>query len=295
MAGLAALLGSTFLLCFGRSEAVLIVARVFQGISAAVVWTVGLALIVDTVGEARVGQAMAYASSAMSMGLILGPVLGGVLYDKRGYYAAFGLAFALIGFDFVLRVILVEKKIAVRYENIDGSTSGDTTQAIKLQPVQPAEPLETNEIAPRASSPILSVRKTRIPPIIRILKFPRLLVALFLSFVQALILSAFDATLPLYLNALFNFTALEAGTCPCWLDLMAGLVYMAIALPVFFISPLAGWLCDRFGPKIPAVAGLLFSVPFLVLLRLPHASTDQAGQVAILCVILALLGMSPHK
>ena len=39
--GLAALLGTTFMLCFGRSEGVLIVARVFQGISAAVVWTVG--------------------------------------------------------------------------------------------------------------------------------------------------------------------------------------------------------------------------------------------------------------
>jgi len=66
---------------------------------------------------------------------------------------------------------------------------------------------------------------------------------------------------------------------------------MAVALPVFFVSPLAGWLCDRSGPKIPAVAGLLFSVPFLVLLRIPHASSDgQTGQIAILCVILALLG-----
>ena len=213
MAGLAALLGSTFMLCFGRTEAVLIVARVFQGISAAVVWTVGLALIVDTVGEARVGQAMAYASSAMSMGLILGPVLGGVLYDKRGYYAAFALAFALIGFDLVLRVILVEKKIAVRYENIESSTPRETPQSIKLQPIQPVQPPETNEISTRAPSPILSVRESRIPPVLRILKFPRLLVALFLSFVQALILSAFDATLPLYLNALFKFTALEAGLC----------------------------------------------------------------------------------
>jgi len=43
MAGLVALLGATFMLCFGRSEAVLIVARVLQGISAAVVWTVGIA------------------------------------------------------------------------------------------------------------------------------------------------------------------------------------------------------------------------------------------------------------
>jgi len=72
---------------------------------------------------------------------------------------------------------------------------------------------------------------------------------------------------------------------------MIGLVYMAIALPVLFISPFAGWLCDRSGPKVPAAGGLLFSVPFLILLRLPHASEyNQAGQVAILCVILACLG-----
>jgi hypothetical protein len=69
---------------------------------------------------------------------------------------------------------------------------------------------------------------------------------------------------------------------------------MAVALPVFFISPVAGWLCDRSGPKIPAVGGLLFSVPFLILLRIPHASEDnQTGQVVILCVILAFLGPSP--
>jgi hypothetical protein len=67
---------------------------------------------------------------------------------------------------------------------------------------------------------------------------------------------------------------------------------MAVALPVFFISPLAGYLCDRWGPKIPAVGGLLFSVPVLILLRLPHASEDdQTGQVVLFCVILALLGL----
>ena len=218
MAGLAALLGSTFMLCFGRSEAVLIVARVLQGISAAVVWTVGLALIVDTVGEARVGQAMAYASSAMSMGLILGPVLGGVLYDKRGYYAAFGLAFALIVFDLMLRVILVEKKIAVRYENVAAANDEEssTSTSLKLQPMQPAQQQQPqeNDVAPRTPSPVRNVRESKIPPVIRILRYPRLLVALFLSFVQATILSAFDATLPLYLNALFGFTALQSGISP---------------------------------------------------------------------------------
>ena len=42
MGGLVSILGASFMLCFGRSETTLIFARVLQGISAAVVWTVGI-------------------------------------------------------------------------------------------------------------------------------------------------------------------------------------------------------------------------------------------------------------
>ena len=161
------------------------------------------------------GQAMAYASSAMSIGLILGPVLGGIVYARCGYYAAFGLAFAFIGLDLVLRVILVEKKIAVRYAAPSLTADDENPESVKLQPLQEGTPTvpETPEAQTqdRPTSPVLSNRQSRVPQIIRILKYPRLLVALFLSFVQALILSAFDATLPLYVNALFGYTALQAG------------------------------------------------------------------------------------
>ena len=171
-------------------------------------------MIVDTVPEARVGQAMAYASSSMSIGLILGPVLGGIIYARCGYYAAFGLAFAFIGLDLVLRVILVEKKIAVRYATPTLRPDSEIPESVKLQPLQPADvgpEVSETQVDARPPSPVLETQHSWIPPIIRILKYPRLLVALFLSFVQALILSAFDATLPLYLNALFGYTALQAG------------------------------------------------------------------------------------
>ena len=55
LAGLAAILAATTMLALGQSIAVLIVARVFQGISAAVVWTVGLAIVLDTVGPKKLG------------------------------------------------------------------------------------------------------------------------------------------------------------------------------------------------------------------------------------------------
>lgn len=54
--GLASLLASTTIFALGQNMTVLIIARIFQGISAAVVWTVGLALILDTVGPENLGK-----------------------------------------------------------------------------------------------------------------------------------------------------------------------------------------------------------------------------------------------
>lgn len=56
LVGLTALLVATLLLLLGQTVAVLAVARVLQGISGAVVWTVGLALVLDTVGPDNLGK-----------------------------------------------------------------------------------------------------------------------------------------------------------------------------------------------------------------------------------------------
>lgn len=54
--GLVALLLATLLLFLGQSVAILALARVLQGVSAAVVWTIGLALVLDTVGPDNLGK-----------------------------------------------------------------------------------------------------------------------------------------------------------------------------------------------------------------------------------------------
>ena len=48
----------------------------------------------------------------MSIGSIVGPLLGGVIYARGGYYAVFGLVFAMLGVDAMLRLIMVEKSVA---------------------------------------------------------------------------------------------------------------------------------------------------------------------------------------
>lgn len=54
--GLVALLAATLMLFLGQTVAVLTVARILQGTSAAIVWTIGLALVLDTVGPENLGK-----------------------------------------------------------------------------------------------------------------------------------------------------------------------------------------------------------------------------------------------
>lgn len=54
--GLATLLGATVLLFLGRTVPILVLARVLQGVSSGLVWTLGLALCIETVGPANLGK-----------------------------------------------------------------------------------------------------------------------------------------------------------------------------------------------------------------------------------------------
>ncbi|KAH6712857.1 MFS transporter-like protein [Leptodontidium sp. MPI-SDFR-AT-0119] len=110
--GLLALAGATIMLCLARTVALLIVGRILQGLSAAIVWTVGQALLVDTVGQKDIGQILGYVSISMSVGILLAPLLGGIVYERSGYYPVFYMAFGLIALDILLRMVLIEKKIA---------------------------------------------------------------------------------------------------------------------------------------------------------------------------------------
>ncbi len=109
--GLLALAGSTVLLCLGKNIALLIIGRLLQGLSAAIVWSVGLALLADTMGR-NIGYSMGYVSIAMSVGLLISPVIGGAVYAAAGYYAVYYIAFGVIFCDILLRLVLIEKKVA---------------------------------------------------------------------------------------------------------------------------------------------------------------------------------------
>lgn len=89
-------------------------------------WVMCLALLTDTVGKAGIGQAVGIIGIPMSVGPIVGPLLGGVIYAHGGYHAVFGLMFTMLAMDAVLRLLMIEKRVAQKWLEA-GAVQPDTT------------------------------------------------------------------------------------------------------------------------------------------------------------------------
>ena len=117
----------------------------------------------------------------------------------------------------------------------------------------------------------------RLPGIIKLIRSPRLLAALYRCFINECIVASLCVVIPLFVNSTFN-----------WASLQAGLLFLTIAI-LAFAGPLAGALADKLGARWVAIAGFLLTTPSLILLRLvDHNSKDQ---MMLFCGLLTLAGM----
>lgn len=77
--GSVGLVGATVLFALADNYELLVTARFMQGVAASAVWTAGVALVADVTESSNLGKAMGTVMAAMSVGLILGPPVGGFL------------------------------------------------------------------------------------------------------------------------------------------------------------------------------------------------------------------------
>jgi MFS family permease len=277
--GLVALGAATALLCVGTSIGLWIAGRLFQGAAAAVVWSVGLALMVDTVGKEDLGQAIGYVSMGISVGTLAGPLLGGVLYQNGGYYAVFGLAFGLIGVDIFLRVILIERRHAIKWlapEQRPSFANGQQTTEKERKETRSSSASNISDTDTTSKSPPSRSALHRVGTLLR---SPRLIVSLWGYFIISLVLTSFDSVLPLYVQETFD-----------WKQTGQGLIFIPLMVP-HVLDPVTGYVIDKFprASRYITAGVFLASVPVMTLLRLVTDNTMQ--HKILLCALLALLGL----
>ncbi|EEH07965.1 conserved hypothetical protein [Histoplasma capsulatum G186AR] len=301
--GLVAMILATSLFLVGRSPGLFVVARAMQGLSGGAVGAVGMALAVDTVPKERIGQAMGYVSLALTWGVLFGPIVGGVMFTKAGYYAAFAVPIALLCIDIVLRLLMIEKKVFLE----DGKLIWRVAVANRWlhhivgarnhtdsydHPSPPGSSSRTQSLGSDSEdtideqSPLIQPSKngnskptsTKALMIYHLLKDSRILVNLFATVIQSIVWTAFETTLPIFVMDKFNWT--PSGT---------GILFLIFALPCLF-GVLIGKGVDRWGSRVFGTFGFILAGPPLILLRLVQHNTT--GQQITLGALLVLVGLA---
>jgi MFS transporter, DHA1 family, solute carrier family 18 (vesicular amine transporter), member 1/2 len=87
----------------------LFAARLVQGAADGITWVVGFAMIADLYGPAERGKAMGLAMAGSTLGIIVGPVIGGWLYEVGGIRLPFLAVAALAAIDLIVFAIVAPR------------------------------------------------------------------------------------------------------------------------------------------------------------------------------------------
>ncbi|MFO1460331.1 MAG: DHA2 family efflux MFS transporter permease subunit [Verrucomicrobiota bacterium] len=275
---------------FAPSLPILIVARMIQALGGTLLSANSVALIVSAVGPERRGRALGIQSAAQSIGLCLGPALGGLLLDSLGWRWVFwvNVPISVVGWCAarwilpqtihhpapkpldVPGVVCLVPGLALLFLALHeaghfGVGSGRVV-GYSLGAVVCLIGLVRREL--RASSPLLDLT------LIRDRSFAAGSIAGLLSYV---ILFATFLVLPFVLVRAYGDTAFSTG-------LQLAIIPTALAL----MAPVGGVLNDRLGARMPTVVGMLLIAAGLVMLAV--ALDGETGGRGIAMVGLGFIG-----
>ena len=240
--------------------------------------------------------------SGMNLGALIAPFLAGIVYAKVGYYAVFGMILGLIGVDFILRGVMIEKRTAIKWFPEDkrspstavfnpenGSVISEDASTTEVDTSRQATEDQRNGMqngSPTETSPLLKKPwdttrsqpwfRRRFPSMAVLLDSPRMRAAFFGCFTHTTLTACFDTILPLFVKRTFH-----------WNSAGAGLIFLCITIPTV-LGTFVGQLSDRFGPRKMALIGFVLTIPTLALMGLiqNNAMESKIG----LCVLLTFVG-----
>ncbi len=236
----------------------LIFFRALQGLGGAFLTALSLAIITDTFPKEERGRAIGINGSILSIGIVLGPSLGGLLADAFSWRWIFLLAFI----PGLLGVILAQRFIPQyqRLKNQRFDIPGAIILFISLLALLLALTLGQNLgfgsaaiVALFASSAVLLLAfvllelRTADPMInLHLFKNSQLSIGLLTGFVTFIAISGTILLMPFYLGSVLGYSQRDIG-----------LLMSVVPILLVFASPLAGIVADRIGERPVTLVGML--------------------------------------
>lgn len=276
------ILGATALLAIPGHVALVAVGRILQGLSAAAIWTSGMALLTETFGGAHFGEVIGYVMMSVSIANTIAPLLGGVLYSRGGYQAVSFMTLAVVAVDVVMRLLMVDpKRRHGRYLAVNGQEVEDPDYKSDVGSAERGSNPKTQALSSNEREPLLpkmtsKERAAHGTAYLKLLRSKRILADLWGIFTFACLMISLETLLPFFVSRLFGWTPTQAG-----------LMFLSWIVPGF-LSPIAGRCSDRFGSRWIVIGAFLFAIPALILMRLITEHT--LSHEVLLCTLLTLVG-----
>ena len=276
---------STFMIIFSGSITTLIILRVFQGISSALIFGTSMAILTSVFQPGERGKAIGINITATYLGLSLGPVIGGLLTHYFGWRSIFAF---LVPFG-VVSLILIQRKIKTEWAEAIGEKfdwRGSVIYGLAL-----ASFMYGFSRLPSSTGWICIVIAV-------------LMAVLFLLFENKINNPVFDIRL-IMKNRVFAFSAVAAlinysatSAIGFFISLYlqylkgldartAGLIMISQPIAMTLLSPLAGKLSDKKNPGAIASVGMGITASGLILLCFVTSETSDY----IIVLLLLLMGI----
>ena len=278
--GLALFTAASLFCARSASVDALIAWRVVQAVGAAAVVPTALALLLQAFPEDRQGFAAGLFGALSSAAAAAGPVLGGILVQRWGWPAVFWFNIPVGALGVVLALTLVRGRREARAaEPLDWPGVGLVTAGLfclTLAIIQGNDWGWTSAVILglfAAAVALLALwawwELRTVSPLFDLRLFGRRTFAAASTAIMTVdtALMGTSFMLVIFMIAMMDYTELKAG-----------LAIAVLPAAVLVLTPVAGWLTDRVGPRLPAVAGALVAAAGLV--ALGHlARTDPVGSV----------------
>lgn len=259
--------------CCGLSQNVqqLILFRILQGIGGAMIMALGPAIITQAFPPSERGRAMGTIGSIVSIGIVIGPALGGFILQLLSWQWIFyvNLPFGVIGLWMVGKFIPAMAPVKKQSFDLAGAVILFVTLLSLLAGLSLSQQFGFQDgkvifllaLALIGLVVFILVEARVQQPMMHLSLFrnPLLSVNLVTSFISFFALGGIFILIPFYLETILGFPSMKVGLLMSVIPVMMGI-----------FSPLSGTLADKLGSRPMIITGLLvlsLSYLFASLLR----------------------------
>lgn len=265
----------------------LILARVFQAIGAAMLFAMGFAITTEAFPPSERGKALGINGSMVSLGIIVGPVLGGLIIDATNWRWIFlvNLPIGIIGTITAIKFVPNTKPHST--QRFDWLGAGLFLLAflsflVALTYGQEAgfsDPVVVGGllVAIAAFGSFIAIEQRVDQPMVDLSLFRStdLTVNLFTGFLQFVSIAGLLLLLPFYLSDTLGYTTREVG-----------FLLAAVPITLGILAPLSGALSDRLGTRPVTVAGLMVTLLGYVTARFVFGIDTTAAEFVVVGLIV---------